>query len=64
MTASQAESPSTPEAIEDQLQSGGPYGTVSLFGGTLCVQPQWMTSVKYQPGAAAGATVNTASPGA
>ena len=29
-----AESPSVPEAIEDQLQSGGPYGTVSLIGDT------------------------------
>jgi hypothetical protein len=26
-------------------------------------QPQWMTSVRYQPGVTAGATVNTASPG-
>jgi hypothetical protein len=33
MTPSQAKSPSAPEAIEDQLQSGGPYGTLSLFGG-------------------------------
>jgi hypothetical protein len=32
MTPSQAESPSAHEAIEDQLQSGGPYGTVSLVG--------------------------------
>ena len=34
MTASQAESSSAPEAIEDQPESGGPYGTVSLFGDT------------------------------
>ena len=32
MTTSQAESPSAPEAIEDQQRSGGPYGTLSLFG--------------------------------
>jgi hypothetical protein len=33
MTTSQAKSPSAPEAIEDQLESGGPYGTLSLFTG-------------------------------
>ena len=35
MTPSQANSPSAPEAIEDQQQSGGPYGTLSLVGGTV-----------------------------
>ena len=35
MTASQTESSSAPEAIEDQPDSGGPSRTVSLFGGTL-----------------------------
>src|SRR5664280_3583540 len=28
MTTSQAKSPSSPKAIEDQLESGGPYGTL------------------------------------
>jgi hypothetical protein len=32
MTPSQAESPSAPEGIEDQQDSGGPYETVSLSG--------------------------------
>jgi len=35
MTPSQAESPSAPEAIEDQRSRGGPWGTVSLIGDTL-----------------------------
>jgi hypothetical protein len=28
MTTSQAKSPNSPKAIEDQLESGGPYGTL------------------------------------
>ena len=35
MTPSQAESPSAPEAIEDQRSRGGPWGTVSLLGDAL-----------------------------
>jgi hypothetical protein len=34
MTPSQTESPSAPEAIENQRSHGGPYGTLSLFRDT------------------------------
>jgi hypothetical protein len=34
MTPSQTESPSAPEAIENQRSRGGPWGTVSLLWGT------------------------------
>ena len=45
MTPSQAKSPSAPEAIEDQLQSVGPYGTLSLVGGItheVSERERWM----------------------
>jgi hypothetical protein len=43
-TPSQAESPSAPEAIEDQQQSGGLYWTLSLIRGTLACEPEGVYS--------------------
>ena len=42
MTPSQAESPSAPEAIENQRSRGGPWGTVSLLWGTLIPWHQYL----------------------
>src|SRR5664280_1666042 len=41
MTPSQTKSPSAPGAIEDQQQSGGPYGTLSLLW-DFCRIFDWM----------------------
>jgi hypothetical protein len=49
MTASQTESSSAPEAIEDQPDSGGPSRTVSLFGGNrarLSLLSVWIDSTR------------------